>query len=431
MNLFENIIKCLVKWKFASVITFAVLLVFCSPTKLSGLNEIVLPEVTLKLNKGQFFVSEPILLTITLRNKSNEPQQYGLLDINAGVLKFEILDPNGRLIDKYANKEMSNSAIAWIENESTAVKPERTLSETVLVNDYFDMGQCGKYEIRVGYPIKERVHVENTNFYKIETTGYHTESINVLVVAAELKEEVELANEFNNSLSKHLNLLIPNDDILETYKNVISSSNELYLIELASYYKALYYEQLGEIPAYAEYSTIAVGEYTEFIENYPNSFFLERASQGMIDAKFRNSQEIRRLVKIVDNSSDPKFEEFGAMKILPAIRKLGDLKAIESIESLLNAIDVYSSMLEAQIKPLVIQSSKLSLINIEKDVVTPVINKLSFQKDKESSSIYLDILIQLKGEKEAENIIKKAVIELNDTKRIECLEYHLNEIMKN
>ncbi len=229
-------------------------------------------EISIFLNKKEYFPYEPILAEIQIRNISDVPQQFGPLDYFYLNLRYQILKDNS-LIERYFLWKESNSS-GWFITRKTATQPNEIKKEQILLNHYLNLkGLKGEFIFEAGYPIQGEVRKG-----VVGVVGYKTEkkSIKIKEVPAKDTAVLKLFEPNFNKLMDGLNFSkkeLEGDSVVFAFNKIIDSYPNSYLAEPAGFYKAFYFLQKYTLSNDIEDIRKADKLFLGFINKYPDTVF--------------------------------------------------------------------------------------------------------------------------------------------------------------
>jgi len=229
-------------------------------------------EISIFLNKKEYFPYEPILAEIQIRNISDVPQQFGPLDYFYLNLRYQILKDNS-LMERYFLWKESNSS-GWFLTEKTATQPNEIKKEQILLNHYLNLkGLKGEFIFEAGYPIQGEVRKG-----VVGVVGYKTEkkSIKIKEVPAKDTAALKLFEPNFNKLMDGLNFSkkeLEGDSVVFAFNKIIELYPSSYLTEPASFYKAFYFLQKYTLSNDIEDIRKADKLFLGFINKYPDTVF--------------------------------------------------------------------------------------------------------------------------------------------------------------
>jgi len=229
-------------------------------------------EISIFLNKKEYFPYEPILAEIQIRNISDVPQQFGPLDYFYLNLRYQILKDNS-LIERYFLWKESNSS-GWFITRKTATQPNEIKKEQILLNHYLNLkGLKGEFIFEAGYPIQGEVRKG-----VVGVVGYKTEkkSIKIKEVPAKDTAALKLFEPNFNKLMDGLNFSkkeLEGDSVVFAFNKIIDSYPNSYLAEPAGFYKAFYFLQKYTLSNDIEDIRKADKLFLGFINKYPDTVF--------------------------------------------------------------------------------------------------------------------------------------------------------------
>jgi len=229
-------------------------------------------EISIFLNKKEYFPYEPILAEIQIRNISDVPQQFGPLDYFYLNLRYQILKDNS-LMERYFLWKESNSS-GWFITRKTATQPNEIKKEQILLNHYLNLkGLKGEFIFEAGYPIQGEVRKG-----VVGVVGYKTEkkSIKIKEVPAKDTAALKLFEPNFNKLMDGLNFSkkeLEGDSVVFAFNKIIELYPSSYLTEPASFYKAFYFLQKYTLSNDIEDIRKADKLFLGFINKYPDTVF--------------------------------------------------------------------------------------------------------------------------------------------------------------
>lgn len=229
-------------------------------------------EISIFLNKKEYFPYEPILAEIQIRNISDVPQQFGPLDYFYLNLRYQIFK-NDSLIERYFLWKESNSS-GWFLTEKTATQPNEIKKEQVVLNHYLDFkGYNGEYIFELGYPIQGEIRKGVAG-----VVDYKTEKKPIKIKEAPAKDTaaLKLFEPNFNKLMDGLNFSkneLEGDSVFFAFNKIIELYPNNYLTEPASFYKAFYFLQKYTLTNDIEDIRKADNLFFDFINKYPDTVF--------------------------------------------------------------------------------------------------------------------------------------------------------------
>lgn len=229
-------------------------------------------EISIFLNKKEYFPYEPILAEIQIRNISDVPQQFGPLDYFYLNLRYQILKDNS-LMERYFLWKESNSS-GWFITRKTATQPNEIKKEQILLNHYLNLkGLKGEFIFEAGYPIQGEVRKG-----VVGVVGYKTEKKSIKIKEVPAKDTAALKL-FEPNFNKLMDGLIfskkelEGDSVVFAFNKIIELYPSSYLTEPASFYKAFYFLQKYTLSNDIEDIRKADKLFLGFINKYPDTVF--------------------------------------------------------------------------------------------------------------------------------------------------------------
>jgi hypothetical protein len=243
--------------------------------------EFVRPRIELSADKPSYRLFEPVLLSVSVTNVSDEPQQFNALRMIGTRLRFRITDPDGEPVNMYGEPASIVGGL-WPEDDETATPPGSTITATMLISHYYPLTfKVGVYGIEVG------LKLGNGDDEWSGGTG--------LV-------QYPVVRPGNSDVTD--NIIEPYGRALAGLEGVLDSSDPevSYLTESAMFYLAQFDVKLirvGQelVPPARKIDidsrrpvTKAVQEYEAFIRQFPDSVFGDLAARGLESSRRRQQR---------------------------------------------------------------------------------------------------------------------------------------------
>jgi hypothetical protein len=229
-------------------------------------------EISILLNKKEYFPYEPILAEIQIRNISDVPQQFGPLHFFYLNLRYQIFKDSSLLGRYFLWKESESSG--WFLTAKTATQPKEIKKEQVVLNHFLDFkGYNGEYIFEIGYPIQGEVRKG-----VVGVIGYKTEKKPIKIKEVPTKDTaaLKLFEPNFNKLMDGLNFSkkeLEGDSVVFAFNKIIELYPSSYLTEPASFYTAFYYLQKYTISNDIEDIRKADKLFSGFKNKYPDTVF--------------------------------------------------------------------------------------------------------------------------------------------------------------
>ena len=253
------------------------------------------PEsVSLRTTETEYYIGEPVEVTVTLTNGSQTAQQYAPIMGLSNVLKFRVVGPEGGERDPLSAH--GSPVSVWVGLDWTQTPVGGTKDGRVLLSHYYDLTATGTYTATVQYPIEEFVATSEPGGYRIEVDGYR-EAETTFSVGLPPEPESEAAQSFADAFLAQMDGALA--DPSDVYRSIAADHPESYLAESSRFYLSLFYQQLGARSRRTDTGWQQEAERLarEFVNGYPASPLAPYAVTNLLTAKARLSPPLDGAVR--------------------------------------------------------------------------------------------------------------------------------------
>lgn len=246
------------------------------------------PRIELSTDKPVYGLNEPVVLTVTAVNVSDEPQWFNNFAVRGTLLQFRITDPDGKPVNLYgleAETIYATSRLPRRPREDNIVQPGGARTADLLISHFYPVtAKVGTFDIEV------RLQPENSDAVGADVVRIRVSS------PGDAEMEREIIEPFGRAVECVRSTNVIDRRTIEAIEAIVSSSNPgvAYLSEAASFYLALLDERLSRQMSQTSLPhdqridfqarrpiDRAIAGYEVFQQRYPDSVFGYEVLQGL------------------------------------------------------------------------------------------------------------------------------------------------------